>query len=85
MPATYCRGQPRLPVAGIRSSSVLPRGRKYGIECHVWKVNFNMGWSSPKEFMERMKARAARRSVFDGRAEERWLCPSHPANKQLED
>lgn len=58
--------------------------RKYGVRCHVWKVNFNMGWSAPKAFRERMKAEGRTQVLFDGSAEDQWLCPSHPDNQALE-
>ncbi len=58
--------------------------KKYGVECHVWKVNFNMSGRAPREFAEKME-KAGRVQVSDsGQVENRWLCPSHPANKQLE-
>ena len=58
--------------------------RKYGVECHVWKVNWNMGEATPRDFAERMKREGRTQVGFDGRPIERWLCPSHPDNRQLE-
>lgn len=58
--------------------------KKYRVQCHVWKVNYNMGWASPKEFMADMKKQGRTQRSFDGTENERWLCPSHLENRQLE-
>lgn len=58
--------------------------RKYGVECHVWKVNFNMGWAADRGFMRRMKNAGRTQVSFEGAENERWLCPSHPENQKLE-
>jgi len=58
--------------------------KKYGVECHVWKVNFNMGWATDKEYMARMKAQGRTQVNYDLSPADRWLCPSHPANQKLE-
>ncbi|MHC4745455.1 MAG: glycoside hydrolase family 10 protein, partial [Planctomycetota bacterium] len=58
--------------------------KKYGVECHVWKVNFNMGWATEKEYMARMKAEGRTQVNYDLSPADRWLCPSHPANQKLE-
>lgn len=56
--------------------------RKYGLEVHVWKVNWNLG-NAPADFVERMR-REGRLQRTNGGVEEAWLCPSHPANFALE-
>ena len=43
-----------------------------------------MGTQTPQEFLDRMAAAGRTQMGFDGVAEPRWLCPSHPANQQLE-
>ena len=58
--------------------------KKYGVECHVWKVNYNMGWATDKEFIAGMKADGRTQVNYDGSPNERWLCPSHPENRKLE-
>ena len=79
-----------LPVApevadkGDQITACLAACRKYGVECHVWKVNFNMGHAVPRKFMEQMGSEGRTQVSFDGQAQSRWLCPSHPANQQLE-
>ncbi|NOZ22745.1 MAG: family 10 glycosylhydrolase [Planctomycetes bacterium] len=58
--------------------------KKYGIECHVWKVNWNMGSRSSKEFVAKMVKEGRTQVLYDGTKKERWLCPSNPANQKLE-
>jgi uncharacterized lipoprotein YddW (UPF0748 family) len=78
-----------LPVAaevrdkGDQIAQCLAAARKHGLEVHVWKVNWNLGHGVPKEFLERMR-REGRLQVSSKGVEEPWLCPSQPANQQLE-
>jgi uncharacterized lipoprotein YddW (UPF0748 family) len=58
--------------------------KKYGVECHVWKVNFNMGWAASRDFRSKMKEGGRTQVKFDGSGNDRWLCPSHPENRKLE-
>jgi len=79
-----------LPVApsveekGDQIALCLAACKKYGIECHVWKVNYNMGRATPAEFRLGMKRQGRTQRNFDGTANDRWLCPSHPDNQKLE-
>ncbi len=57
---------------------------KYGVKMHVWKVCWNMGAYTPKSFEEKMVAAGRTQVDAKGRAQTRWLCPSHPENQQLE-
>lgn len=58
--------------------------RKYGVQCHVWKVCWNMGLYATKDFEKKM-AEANRVQVNEkGEKMTRWLCPSHPLNQKLE-
>ena len=56
--------------------------RKYGIEVHVWKVNWNLS-TAPPEFVAKMRAENRLQKNFRGE-EHNWLCPSHPENFRLE-
>ena len=58
--------------------------RKHGVQCHVWKVNWNMGFRAPADFAARMRREGRTQVGYDGKPEPQWLCPSHPANRQLE-
>jgi len=79
-----------LPVAaavkekGDQIDLCLTACKKYGIKCHIWKVNYNMGWATDKKFIARMKAKERTQVNYDGSSNERWLCPSHPGNQNLE-
>ena len=79
-----------LPVAaevkdrGDQIELCLAACRKYGLECHVWKVNWNMGGRAPKEFADRMRDQGRTQVDPSGKPIAGWLCPSHPANRQLE-
>jgi uncharacterized lipoprotein YddW (UPF0748 family) len=79
-----------LPVAaaverqGDQIDLCLAACKKYGIECHVWKVNYNMGWATDKEFIAGMKADGRTQVNYDSSSNDRWLCPSHPENRKLE-
>ena len=75
---------PEVAEKGDQITACLAACRKYGVECHVWKVNFNMGHAVPRKFMEQMGSEGRTQVSFDGQAQSRWLCPSHPANQQLE-
>jgi len=85
-----------LPVAdevkerGDQIAECLSACRKYGIECHVWKLNFYLNLANtPKEFIEKMRQEG--RIQVDKEGKEilesnrfLWLCPSHPENFKLE-
>jgi uncharacterized lipoprotein YddW (UPF0748 family) len=79
-----------LPVApevrqkGDQIAACLAACKKYGVQCHVWKVNWNMSGRAPREFVERMKKEGRTQVGFDGKPEGTWLCPSHQDNQKLE-
>lgn len=79
-----------LPVAaavkekGDQIDLCLTACKKYGLQCHIWKVNYNMGWATDKKFIARMKAKERTQVNYDGSSNERWLCPSHSDNQNLE-
>jgi len=57
---------------------------KYGVRFHVWKVCYNLGGTRPPaEFVAKLKAEGRLQMSYGGK-EEKWLCPSHPANQKLE-
>ncbi|HOK56102.1 MAG TPA: family 10 glycosylhydrolase [bacterium] len=77
-----------LPVAeevkikGDQIEECLSACKKYGIECHIWKVNWNL-FNAPAEFIE--KLRNEKRLQIDKNGKEvLWLCPSNPLNFKLE-
>jgi uncharacterized lipoprotein YddW (UPF0748 family) len=78
-----------LPVAsqvatrGDQIAKCLAACRKYGVQIHVWKVDWNLGTAAPKAFVAQMR-QAGRLQASAAGKEEPWLCPSHPDNQQLE-
>jgi uncharacterized lipoprotein YddW (UPF0748 family) len=74
---------PQVASRGDQIAQCLAACRKYGIQLHVWKVNWNLGQAAPKEFVDKLR-REGRLQVDSNGKEERWLCPSHPDNRALE-
>ncbi|MHC5038706.1 MAG: glycoside hydrolase family 10 protein [Planctomycetota bacterium] len=75
---------PEVKERGDQIRLCLEACRKYGIACHVWKVNWNMGSRTPSAFKDRMHKAGRTQVSFEGKAQPRWLCPSHPDNQSLE-
>jgi len=78
---------PRSPTVGEKGDQIelcLAACRKYGVQCHIWKVNYNMGWATDKAFVTQRKAEGRTQVNYDGSPNDRWLCPSHPENQKLE-
>ncbi|MCX7045244.1 MAG: family 10 glycosylhydrolase [Candidatus Sumerlaeota bacterium] len=79
-----------LPVAqevkekGDQIAACVAACKKYGVQCHVWKVNWNMGWATARDFKERMRNEGRTQMRFNGSPEDSWLCPSNPLNQKLE-
>lgn len=77
-----------LPVAaeieklGDQIEACVAAAKKFGIQVHVWKVNWNLV-NAPKEFVEKMRALRRTQKDFNGNDVD-WLCPSHPENFKLE-
>ena len=67
---------------GDQIAQVSAAGKKYGIEVHIWKVNF-YAFNAPKNFVEEMRAKGRMQQLPDGTIFN-WLCPSHPDNRKLE-
>jgi uncharacterized lipoprotein YddW (UPF0748 family) len=56
--------------------------KKYGIEVHIWKINFNLE-NAPKEFIDKLRAEGRTQVSAKGEPNN-WLCPSNPENQKLE-
>ncbi|MCK5804818.1 MAG: family 10 glycosylhydrolase [Lentisphaeria bacterium] len=57
--------------------------RKYGVELHVWRVNWNMGGRTPKEIRDKMRAEGRTQVTIKG-ADSRFLAPHVDENFRLE-
>jgi len=69
---------------GDQIEQAVRAGKKYGVQIHVWKVNFNCS-RAPKEFTDAIRQAGRAQVRYDGDDQERvWLCPSHPENRKLE-
>jgi uncharacterized lipoprotein YddW (UPF0748 family) len=73
---------PTVAERGDQIAKCVAACKKHGLQVHVWKVNWNLG-DAPREFVEKMRGEG-RLQVSSSGKEEPWLCPSHPANQQLE-
>ncbi|MGB9677574.1 MAG: glycoside hydrolase family 10 protein, partial [Candidatus Ratteibacteria bacterium] len=77
-----------LPVAeevktiGDQIEKCLYACKKYGLECHIWKVNWNLS-KAPVEFIEKLIKEGRLQIDKDGK-EVMWLCFSNPLNFKLE-
>lgn len=67
---------------GDQIAQCVEAGKKYGIQVHPWKVNWNLS-TAPKSFVDQMRAEGRLQKDFRGE-EYSWLCPSDPRNFQLE-
>jgi uncharacterized lipoprotein YddW (UPF0748 family) len=72
----------RVAKEGDQIALAVAAGKKYGVEVHVWKVNWNLS-DAPQEFVDRMRAEGRLQRTRTG-SETDWLCPSNPANFELE-
>jgi len=75
---------PEVAAQGDQLAACLAACKKYGVQCHVWKVNWNMSARTPAEFTAKMGQDGRTQVAYDGTPEPLWLCPSHPLNQQLE-
>lgn len=58
--------------------------KKYGVEMHVWKVCWNMGSYTSKEFQKKMAEENRCLVNAAGKRFDGWFCPSDPRNQSLE-
>ncbi len=58
--------------------------RKYGVECHIWKVCWNTGHKVDKEMEAQLRSQGRIQVSQSGSSDDVWLCPSHPENQRME-
>ena len=83
-PSTVLPPYAELASKGDQMQLCLDACRKYKVQCHVWKVNWNMGGHADAAFVKSMVEAGRVQRGADGKLEERWLCPYHPENQKLE-
>ncbi|MBN2507115.1 MAG: family 10 glycosylhydrolase [Verrucomicrobia bacterium] len=74
---------PEAAARGDQIAACLAAAHRYGLQVHVWKVNWYLGSATPREFRDRLRREHRLQASSRGR-EEAWLCPSHPDNQRLE-
>ena len=82
-PSRVLPAAPSVASAATKSPECLAACRKYGVQMHVWKVNWNLGSTAPLEFVARLRREGRLQADAQGK-EQLWLCPSHPENQKLE-
>jgi uncharacterized lipoprotein YddW (UPF0748 family) len=66
---------------GDRLAEIVAACRKYGVQCHVWRVC----WQLKRDDVAAAMQQAGRTTVaFDGTRRDHWLSPAVPENRQLE-
>ncbi|MFZ1945946.1 MAG: family 10 glycosylhydrolase [bacterium] len=67
---------------GDQIAACLAACAPYGIQVHVWKVNWNLA-RAPLSFISQMRSQQrTQKDVWGGDVD--WLCPSNPLNLELE-
>jgi len=74
---------PEVAQRGDQIAQCLAACREHGVQVHVWKVNWNLGYNRAKGLTEKLRSEQ-RLQVSSNGKEEPWLCPSHPDNQKLE-
>ncbi len=67
---------------GDQIAQCVAAGKRYGIEVHPWKVNWNLS-NAPQSFVDKMRDEGRLQVDPSGKAI-KWLCPSNPKNFELE-
>ncbi len=74
---------PNVATRGDMLQECLDACRKYGVEIHVWKVNWNMGSRTPEELREKMREAGRTQMTVKGEPT-RYLAPHRQDNFELE-
>ena len=74
---------PTVATEGDAFKDCIAACRKYGVECHVWKVCWNLGRATDKGVAEKFGIDGRLQRDVDDK-EKNWLCPSRPENLALE-
>ena len=66
-----------------RLEECLAACRRHGIRLHIWNCCWRTGWGTTKEELAKFAAEGRVQRSNEGHAKTEWLCPSHPANRQM--
>ncbi len=75
---------PEIRTKGDCLAACLAACRKYGVRCHVWKVNWSLWGRAPKEYLDGLRRDGRLQVKYDGSPNPSWLCPSNPANRKVQ-
>jgi uncharacterized lipoprotein YddW (UPF0748 family) len=68
---------------GDQLAACIKACREHGVQVHVWKVCWEIGWQSPRDAAEPFRAENRLQVDRSGRTVSR-LCPSDPRNREYE-
>ena len=78
---------PKVEEMGDQIAQCLRWCKRYGVQLHVWKVNFNLS-TAPKAFIDKLRAESRLQCDRNGKELQvhgkPWLCPSDTRNFVLE-
>ena len=74
---------PLVAEKGDQLAECLAAAKKHGVAVHVWRVNWRLWWRLQGDAEKRLRE-AGRLQQDPAGQTLPWLCPSHPANRQLE-
>ena len=83
-PSAILRPTAEVAEKGDALDACLKACRQNGLECHAWKVCWNMGSRTTQQTHDEMVADGRTQMRFDGRPNDRWLCPSDTRNLRME-
>jgi uncharacterized lipoprotein YddW (UPF0748 family) len=81
-PSDHLPVDERVATQGDQIAECLRWCKEYGVELHVWKVNYNLQ-NAPPRFVDALRDEDRLQRHADG-SEVLWLCPSDPRNFELE-
>jgi uncharacterized lipoprotein YddW (UPF0748 family) len=81
-PSDYLPVSLKASEQGDQIAESLRWAKEFGVDLHVWKVNFNLE-NAPQDFVNRLREEKRLQQHLDG-SEIPWLCPSDPRNLALE-
>ena len=81
-PSQHVAPTKTLAAHGDQLAQCLAGARKYGLECHVWKICWNLA-EAPPEFIAQLNTQDRLQKSATGETIH-WLCPSDPRNTRYE-
>ncbi len=76
--------RPEVATRGDALDAYVAACRKYGVEAHVWKMNWRIDETKEAAFAAQMEAEGRLQVCSSGAVKKDWLCPSDERNVQRE-